>query len=130
MINTPILLPTTDVYGDVVNSSDTYKWVAIEVQRKASLIIGWTDQQGTHYDILFALPRFIENNRLQGGLSGLELFVSVVRVGCFGFEIKENADTHKNYYEEKIGLGSDEAAELINNVRSELAKIHTAPTGA
>ena len=43
-----------DKYGEVINSKETYEYIAKEILN-ASVIIGWTDENMTHFDILFTL---------------------------------------------------------------------------
>lgn len=44
---------TFDDYGEVTNSPETYEKVASCV-RTGPIVIGWTDEEGSHYDLLFA----------------------------------------------------------------------------
>ena len=115
-----------DSYGEVINGSETYRGIAEELRSNA-VIVGWTDENGTHFDILFTLTA-LAYGTFQGGLRPrTDLFVSIMRWGAFAFEINE-ADTAPGYYEEKLStrkLGdecSEKLAELINGVRKELHK--------
>lgn len=110
-----------DEYGEVINGELTYAAIAQHLIH-GSAIIGWNDEEFTHYDILFTLMPF-KAGMLQGGLhQGRNLFVSIMRVGAFGFDIAR-PDTHPSYYAEKLGLDSTTAgkvADLINGIKREL----------
>lgn len=115
-----------DEYGEVINGDDTYETIATYVRFGRPVIIGWTDQHGTHFDILFNRinPGGKYGNNFQGGIKPYgDLFVSIMRMGAFAFEI-ENDDTHPGYFNDKLGgmLGTsaEKIAELINNVKLRL----------
>src|SRR3990167_6718131 len=111
-----------DNYGEIINSPETYKEIADTLKRRVSVLIGWTDGDMTHLDILFTVN--VDGfGHFQGGVKDTDLFVSIMRRGAFGFE-KDKDDTHAGYYNEKLGggLGStaDALAELINGVKKKL----------
>jgi len=115
-----------DEYGEIVNGEKTYKEIAEELKGGNNMLIGWTDQNSTHLDILFSHPAVPYGTNIQGGVRGTDLFVSIMRWGAFGFEI-EHKDTHPGYYNEKLGnrgsFGtecSEKLAELINGVKKYL----------
>lgn len=111
-----------DTYGEVLNSERTYKGIAEYLEERGSVAIGWTDEQGTHLDILFVINP-IQIGGLQRGLRWNDLFVSVVGFGTFGFDI-EREDTHYGYIGEKLGLGdnitTEKLADLINGIKKRL----------
>ncbi len=112
-----------DEYDEVVNCLETYMGVASLIKQQGACLIGWTDGLGTHYDILFSLPR-CRQGMVQGGLKWDDLFVSIMRIGAFGFDV-ENENTHFGYYAEKLGIGSrnetaEKVGEFINGVKKEL----------
>lgn len=111
-----------DTYGEIINGEDTYREIVTDLRESGRCLIGWTDQNGTHLDILFVYRSPIYGT-VQGGLKGSDLFVSIMRRGAFGFE-SENADTAPAYYDEKLGGGlhstSIPLAELINGVKTAL----------
>jgi hypothetical protein len=121
----------TDEYGEVVNGVSTYKEIAHQLKHTGSAFIGWTDEEGSHLDIVFCLEPSIFGH-VQGGLHlGRNLFVNIMRVGAFGFDI-HHTDTSANYYAEKLHLeGSnvttDKLGELINGVKVELIAKETIP---
>ena len=115
-----------DFYGEVYNGEETYKEIAGEIKDGGQCIFGWTDQKGTHFDILMTTSPVHLGGGLQGGLRPRhDLFVCLMRIGCFGFEIN-NQEKHPGYVNEKLGtrinLGSsaEDLAELINGVIREL----------
>lgn len=111
-----------DEWGEIINGENTYKFIAGELGSNA-LMVGWTDGNGTHFDVLFTLTALFYGTNIQGGLRKNDLFVSIMRRGAFGFEI-EHTDTHSGYYDEKLGGGmgstSEALAELINGVKKHL----------
>lgn len=117
----------TDKYGEIINAPETYKAIATVLGITGSCLIGWTDEEATHFDILFnyqigGIPTFA--GQMQGGIQATDLFISIMRIGCFGFEVK-NEDTYWTYYNEKLGYHLGETtgkkiAELINGVKKEL----------
>lgn len=112
-----------DDWGEVVNDPETYDEVAQLLIEDNSVLLGWTDQNMTHLDILLTIkPSGFGTH--QGGIRpATDIFVSIMRRGSFGFEIA-NEDTHSGYYEEKLGgpMGStaDAVAELVNEVKKRL----------
>lgn len=115
---------TEKEYGEIINGQDTYESIATALQVGKSILIGWTDEMSTHYDILFTKDPSISGTNIQGGIRRDDLFVSIMRIGCFGFEI-ENTDTHWGYYSEKFNsnfgeMTGQKLAELINGVKKEL----------
>lgn len=115
-----------DTYGEILNSADTYREIAYACLYQKSVLIGWTDEQMTHLDILFTYKPTFEGANHQGGIKPTDLFVSVMRRGAFGFERAETS-THSGYINEKLGggLGStaEKLAELINGVRNALLQV-------
>lgn len=111
-------------YGEVINGEDTYKGIAEELSKNA-VLVGWTDQNGTHLDILFTLNALVYGTNIQGGVKKTDLFVSIMRLGAFGFDPNEK-ETHSGYYNEKLGtrdtLGptADHLADLVNGVKKYL----------
>lgn len=116
----------TDKYGEVINHKETYQDIAdyLRYKAKGKVLIGWTDECGTHFDILFVKDPFIEGN-MQGGIKEVYLFVSIMRIGASGFVINDE-DTHPGYIGEKLNLGNnittEKVAELINGVRKEFGE--------
>lgn len=112
-----------DEFGEAINSLGTYKTIADLIRDGKSCIVGWTDQEGTHLDILFTYGASHIGGMLQGGVRSTDLFVSVMRIGTFGFEI-DRLDTHPSYFGEKLKLGknvtTEKLADLINGVKGEL----------
>lgn len=112
-----------DNQNEVINGEETYQDIADNVQGCGATIIGWTPQDGSHYDVLFARFPIFEGT-IQGGIQADYLFVSVMRVGAWGFRTDLESSVTGTYIKEKIGLQGDaesEAlAELINGVKKHL----------
>lgn len=114
-----------DEYKEVINGEKTYESIARELLEGQAVLIGWTDQNGTHLDILFKLSAMIFGSNIQGGVKNDDLFVSVMRWGSFGF-VPSAEETHPGYIDEKLGnrasFGSTATslAELINGVKKNL----------
>lgn len=114
-----------DKYYEVVNGERTYNEIAESLNQNDAVLIGWTDEEetvGTHFDILFT-RKAVKTGMVQGGVKGGDLFVSIMRLGAFGFKI-ENTDTAPGYYMSKLGFSGEHTgeklAELINEVKKRL----------
>lgn len=113
-----------DDWREVMNSDQTYEEVARILRSGTPVVLGWTDGGGTHLDVLFAW-RARQYGSLRGGLrAGTDLFVSVMRIGAFGFEAPGNGPSHVNYISSKLGSTTDALADLINGVRQRLGADH------
>lgn len=110
-----------DEYGEVINGPRTAAAIAMHLLHGGSALVGWNDGEATHFDILFTLEPF-KSGIVQGGLhSGRNLFVSIMRIGAFGFDVSR-PDTHPSYYAEKLHLDgpnvtTEKLAELINGIK-------------
>lgn len=117
---------TTDEYGEIINSEETFKEIAKLLSKSTPVLIGWTDEEGTHFDILFSYKVY-GFGHFQGGVQQSDLFISIMRIGTFGFEV-DHTDTFPSYYEEKLAVGNnlgstrEKLAELINGVKKYLKK--------
>lgn len=117
-----------DNYNEIINGQGTYETIARWLcdENFGRVLIGWTDEIGTHYDVLFVLAAPSFGSNIQGGInSDKDLFVSIMRKGCFSFNC-EHEDTHYSYYAEKLNLDGDDTnkklSELINGVKIEINK--------
>ena len=111
-----------DKYGEIINGKETYVKIAQKLKSGKSVIIGWTDEECTHLDILFTPGAFKENgNYLQRGLCGGEIFVSIIGKGSFGFKYSEK---YPDYVAEKINLYGEPTltkfTDLLNGIIKEL----------
>lgn len=116
-----------DEWREVVNGDNTFNQIASDLHERGAVIIGWTDQASTHWDILLTLcPK--QYGSLQGGLRGRsDLFVSVMRRGCFGFDVSSSSPLHPSYVAEKFGETERNPTiialtELINGIMAALAR--------
>lgn len=119
-----------DGYGLVTSSEPAIDLVAELLIHQKTAFISWTDNLGTHFDLLFCLLPHEYGNvpgvfKAQGGLRPDDLFVSIMRRGAFGFAITDDP-SHASYIGEKLNIGYGETAEalatLINGVRAVLFK--------
>jgi len=115
-----------DKYGEIINGIHTYVEIADKLKNDGSVIIGWTDEKYTHLDILFTYGAYKENgNILQRGLRGNDLFVSIIGLGSFGFEVTKQ-EKAKGYVAEKLNLKGEPTlskfTDLVNGVIKELYK--------
>ena len=113
-----------DAYGEVINGEETFKEVAEMLKKGDPVLLGWTDQDMTHFDILLVLTARPFGTNIQGGIRPREdLFVSVMRWGAFGFDPR-HLDTHSGYYAEKLrNMGEpcqEKFSELINGIKAAL----------
>lgn len=106
-------------YGEIINGDGTYKVIANRLLNGESVLIGWTDEEFTHYDILFNFGAYrLDNNYIQRGIRDNDLFVSVMGKGAFGF--KYNTLKDAGYIDEKLDIWSDDFTALINGIIKEL----------
>lgn len=112
-----------DEYGEVFNSEKTFTGLARLLENHVSVAIGWTDELGSHMDILLTISP-AQAGGLQRGLSAqTDLFVTIFGYGAFGFELKDD-DLHPSYVGEKLNMGDNattvKLTELIVEVRKRL----------
>lgn len=113
-------------YNEVLNDIGTYKVIAGNLLQGLNVFIGWTDNDSTHYDILFTY-RALGNGGYQRGLRMSDLFVSIMSIGSFGFK----TDSYKDigYIAEKLFYNHVDdsvkaVTELINGVIKELQELN------
>ncbi len=115
-----------DQYGEIINGIYTYREIAERLKKGESVIIGWTDEKYTHLDILFAYGAYKEEgNYLQRGLRSNDLFVSIIGLGSFGFEVTKQ-EKARGYISEKLNLKGEftlsKFTDLVNGIVNELYK--------
>ena len=107
-----------DDYGEITNGTYTYKEIANKLKEGQAVIIGWTDEKYTHLDLLFNYKSHKEG-MLQRGLRGNELYVSIISLGAFGFDVKDR-EIHEGYISQKLNIHGEptvsKLAELINGI--------------
>ncbi len=114
-----------DEYGEVINSQETYKNIAIDLCDRKFVIIGWTDGEYDHQDILFTY-KVKKYGNLQRGMRWSDLYVSIIDHTSYGFLIESDTDNrkHNEYIKEKLRLHDnscdDKICDLINRVIQEL----------
>lgn len=111
-----------DTYNEIINGELTYTKIAETLKEKGSCIIGWTDQEYDHRDILFTYRPKHLGGELQRGLRWCYLYVSIMSHSCMGFLIESDTDNRKDvgYIQEKLRLYDNHCdlkiCELINGV--------------
>lgn len=114
-----------DKYGEIINGEATYQTIALDLINKGACIIGWTDGEYDHRDILFTY-KASKYGCLQRGLRGGYLYVSIMGLSSMGFL---PTDTKANgYIMEKLQLSdnscNNKICDLINGVISEIGKLN------
>lgn len=108
-----------DEYGEIINGELTYKTISNKLLAKGDCLIGWSNESGLHYDILFMYQTTFAGANIQGGIRPTDLFISIMRKGAFGFEIN-NQEKRPEYIAEKLFIHNEftakKLAELINGV--------------
>lgn len=106
-------------YGEIINGLLTYKTVADKLSSGGHCLIGWTDEIGTHYDILFLYKTSFAGTNIQGGIRCNDLFISIMHKGAFAFKVN-GLKKSSGYIAEKLNLyeciTTEKLAELINGV--------------
>lgn len=115
---------TRTEYGEIINSEETYEDIADILKWHGSVLIGWTDDLYTHYDILFLYKTQFYGLNIQGGIKSNDLFITIMRKGAFGFKIDSKKTS--GYVAEKLNISDDETGEklteLINGVIGKLGE--------
>ena len=111
-----------DEYGEIINGNKTYKAVAEDLKNGHSVLIGWTDEKFTHYDVLLHYTVKFYGTNIQRGMKPYYLYVSIIGIGSTGF--CTNCEKFAGYVQEKLNMTSDctKLTELINGVIKELNK--------
>lgn len=104
-------------YGEIINGDRTYQEIAKRLLNSETVGIGWTDEDFTHFDIIFKLGLDCKYGDFQRGIRREYLFVGIIDHTFYGFRpdsIKEG-----NYIQEKLRMNNscgDKVAELINGI--------------
>ncbi len=109
-------------YDEVINDNGTYKVIAGNLKRGYSTFIGWTDNDSTHYDILFTYGCTGEGC-YQRGLRITDLFVSIMSIGSFGFKTDSTKDVSyiaEKLFNNRIDSSVEAITTLINGIIKEL----------
>lgn len=107
-----------NIYGEVINSKDTYFEIAKQLIKGESVGIGWTDEYSTHFDIIFTLG-INKYGLFQGGIKFDDLFVSILHWSSYGF--RTDGIKLGGYIQEKLRLSDyditgEKVKELVNGV--------------
>ena len=117
-----ILRYNKNLYDEVINGNETYKAIATNIKKGFSTFISWTDNDSTHYDVLFTYG-CVGSGGYQRGLRVTDLFIRVMSIGSFGFKIDSDKDV--GYIAEKLFNGREDESvkavtELINGIIKEM----------
>lgn len=113
-------------WGEVITGITTIAALYTLLKYKGSAFIGWTDEAGSHYDILFTLRPTTFGANIQGGLRPQhDLIVSIMRVGSFGFHIDgiKGPPMAPSYIGEKLFLNGKEAREKLADIINYLVAV-------
>ena len=104
--------------GEVSNGHSTYNSIVKILEKHGCVLIGWTDRENIHFDIMFSLPAPV--GWLQRDITHEDLCVTIFGFGAAAFNINE-IEVLPAYIADKLGLQMSDAllklAELINNIR-------------
>lgn len=102
----------------IINGQRTYRFLSVVLKECRSIFIAWSDEDMSRYDVLLSInPQSIGMHG--SGLRKTDLFVSVMGIGCFGFErLERDGKLHGGYIGEKLKLSGDceKLAELLNGI--------------
>jgi len=114
------LLMKTDEYNEIYNDPDTYDNITSVLNTYRKILFGWTDQEGTHFDILMVntAPHF---GTIQRGIRGGDLLVSIMSLGAFGFEINDRK-MNGGYIAEKLNVRGNVTADALAVLICEVKK--------
>lgn len=106
-------------YNEIINGEETYNEIVDKLKQNIPVVVGWTDEDYTHFDILFVYKAYREPlNYLQRGFKPTDLFVSLLGWGSsYGFEV--DTEKHEGYISTKLNVHGETASkltELINKV--------------
>lgn len=101
-------------YDEVINGEQTYKFIGEELKKGNNVIIGWTDQEFTHFDIYFQLGIDNKCGPLQRGMRPEYLYVGIIDHNFYGFR----TDTAKmgDYIAEKLRIDSPNLAKKVSDL--------------
>ena len=101
-------------YGEIINGEETYKAIANRLLNNETVGIGWSDEEYTHFDIIFKLGLDCKVGDFQRGIRRDYLFVGIIGHAFYGFVPDTLKET--GYITEKIGFRNDKLSELINGI--------------
>lgn len=90
----------------VENCNELFEYIAESFLSNEPIIIAWSEGRGTQFDISFT---HIKNNLggIQGGIRNIRnhLFVSIMQVGAFAFEIDDDYQLECDYVSKRLHVG-------------------------
>lgn len=112
-------------YKEIINGEGTYKVIASNLLQGLSVFIGWTDNDYTHYDILFTY-KALGDGDYQRGLKTSDLFVSIMSIGSFGFKtdsLKDVGYVAEKLFNNRIDDSVNKVTQLINGIIEALQEV-------
>lgn len=116
----------SDEYGEIINGINTYITIANKLTKGKDVMIGWTDEKYSHYDIIFNYGVDMYGTNIQRGLQPNYLYVSIIGIGAMGF--RTDTEKYEDYIQEKFNIIYEKTidciklTELINGIIKELKK--------
>lgn len=111
-------------YLEVINGNDTYRTIAKYLLKEKTVGIGWTDEESTHYDIIFTLGLNLKCGSFQRGLKQDYLYIGIIDKISYGF--RTDSTKENGYIKEKLRMNNtsgDKVSDLINGIIIEINKI-------
>ena len=105
-------------YGEITNGEQTYESIANLLLKGETVGIGWTDEIGTHLDIIFKLGLDTKCGNFQRGIKANYLYISIIDYTSYAFCV-ENGVKQGTYIQEKLRINDytgDKLAQLINGI--------------
>lgn len=104
-----------DKYGEIINGKETYYYIAKALSENKTVGIGWSDQNGTHLDIIFKCG-ITKYGHFQRGIKSDDLFIFIIGHGAYGFDVYGN-EIEPGYLGQKMnGISLEALTELINKI--------------
>lgn len=116
------LFVNTDKYGEAMNGSKTYAAVARALSIEGKVLLGWTDEHGTHLDIILVLGPSHGGANLQRGIKPDDLFIAIIERGAAGFNPDSivNGTVNADYMASKLNIAPSQTSaalfELISGI--------------
>lgn len=114
----------TEKYGSIINGPGTYEQLAFDLLERGHVVLNWTDERGTLYNILLSYAP--TRMGTPGGIvdsAGFKLWIGIAGKGMFGFSLSKG-HLAPVYIAEKLGLSNAvtaaKVAELINGAQHKL----------
>ena len=102
-----------DKDGLAINGLETTRTILHFLDRCDPVLLSWTDGEGARFDILIVRgSQYVQPAGFQGGIRGDETFVSILRLGAWGFKCS-GAKILAPYVIDKLGVRSPYTATML-----------------